>query len=433
MTNDMTRGNPTRLIISFTLPVLFGNLCQQLYGMVDSIIVGRAISMEALAAVGATSGISFLVIGCIQGLTAGFSVITAQRFGAGDYEGVKRSVATSALLSLAATVLLTAAGILTARPLLEVMNTPADIIEDSYAYIIVIYYGVAATAFYNLLSCIIRALGDSKTPLIFLVFASFLNVALDLLFIITFHMGVGGAAWATVLSQGVSGLLCLGYAWRRFPLLRMEKRHWTFDWSYAWKHLRLALPMAMQFVITGTSVLVNQAVLNLFGSAAVAAFSAASKIHMLSEQVAVSFGTAMATYAGQNYGAGKAGRVQEGLRKCALACEAITLGNGDHDRVWRGDVLLVHRRVSSGGDSAGASLPVYFRPVLSRANDAVPLSEYPFGTGKRRYPDAGGSLRAAVENDRRACSGTFFRLHRALLDQSHRLGHCLRAFIPLLP
>lgn len=326
MTNDMTRGNPTRLIISFTLPVLFGNLCQQLYGMVDSIIVGRAISMEALAAVGATSGISFLVIGCIQGLTAGFSVITAQRFGAGDYEGVKRSVATSALLSLAATVLLTAAGILTARPLLEVMNTPADIIEDSYAYIIVIYYGVAATAFYNLLSCIIRALGDSKTPLIFLVFASFLNVALDLLFIITFHMGVGGAAWATVLSQGVSGLLCLGYAWRRFPLLRMEKRHWTFDWSYAWKHLRLALPMAMQFVITGTSVLVNQAVLNLFGSAAVAAFSAASKIHMLSEQVAVSFGTAMATYAGQNYGAGKAGRVQEGLRKCALACEAITLG-----------------------------------------------------------------------------------------------------------
>lgn len=284
MTNDMTRGNPTRLIISFTLPVLFGNLCQQLYGMVDSIIVGRAISMEALAAVGATSGISFLVIGCIQGLTAGFSVITAQRFGAGDYEGVKRSVATSALLSL------------------------------------------AATAFYNLLSCIIRALGDSKTPLIFLVFASFLNVALDLLFIITFHMGVGGAAWATVLSQGVSGLLCLGYAWRRFPLLRMEKRHWTFDWSYAWKHLRLALPMAMQFVITGTSVLVNQAVLNLFGSAAVAAFSAASKIHMRSEQVAVSFGTAMATYAGQNYGAGKAGRVREGLRKCALACEAITLG-----------------------------------------------------------------------------------------------------------
>ena len=139
-------------------------------------------------------------------------------------------------------------------------------------------------------------------------------------------MGVGGAAWATVLSQGVSGLLCLGYAWRRFPLLRMEKRHWTFDWSYAWKHLRLALPMAMQFVITGTSVLVNQAVLNLFGSAAAAAFSAASQIHMLSEQVAVSFGTAMATYAGQNYGAGKAGRVREGLRKCALACEAITLG-----------------------------------------------------------------------------------------------------------
>ena len=325
MTNDMTRGNPTRQIISFTLPVLFGNLCQQLYGMVDSIIVGRAISMEALAAVGATGGISFLVIGCIQGLTSGFSVITAQRFGAGDSEGVKQSVAVSTLLSVAATVLLTAAGILTARPLLEIMNTPADIIEDSYAYIIVIYYGVAATTFYNLLSCVIRALGDSRTPLIFLVFASLLNVALDLLFIIPFHMGVGGAAWATVLSQVVSGLLCLIYALKRFPLLRLEKRHWAWSWDYAWQHLKLALPMAMQFVITGTSVLVNQAVLNLFGSATVAAFSAASKIHLLSEQVSASFGTAMATYAGQNYGAGQMDRVREGLRKCALACEGATL------------------------------------------------------------------------------------------------------------
>ena len=167
MTNDMTRGNPTRLIISFTLPVLFGNLCQQLYGMVDSIIVGRA-SQHGSVGRGGSDQRNFVFSDWLYpGLTAGFSVITAQRFGAGDYEGVKRSVATSALLSLAATVLLTAAGILTARPLLEVMNTPADIIEDSYAYIIVIYYGVAATAFYNLLSCIIRALGDSKTPLIF--------------------------------------------------------------------------------------------------------------------------------------------------------------------------------------------------------------------------------------------------------------------------
>ena len=198
MTNDMTRGNPTRLIISFTLPVLLGNICQQLYSMVDSIIVGRAISMEALAAVGATGGVSFLVIGCIQGLTAGFSVITAQRFGAGDYEGVKRSIGISALLSVIATVVLMAAGILTVRPLLEAMNTPADIIEDSFTYIVIIYYGLIATTFYNLLSCVIRALGDSKTPLVFLVFASLLNVALDLLFITAFHMGVGGAAWATL-------------------------------------------------------------------------------------------------------------------------------------------------------------------------------------------------------------------------------------------
>lgn len=325
MTNDMTRGNPTRLIISFTLPVLLGNICQQLYSMVDSIIVGRAISMEALAAVGATGGVSFLVIGCIQGLTAGFSVITAQRFGAGDYEGVKRSVGISALLSIIATVALMAVGILTVRPLLEVMNTPADIIEDSYTYIVIIYYGLIATTFYNLLSCIIRALGDSKTPLVFLVFASLLNVALDLLFITTFHMGVGGAAWATVISQAVSGILCLVYAWKKFSLLRLKKQHWAFDKQNAWKHLRLALPMAMQFVITGVSVLVNQSVLNLFGSATVAAFSAASRIHMLTEQAANSFGTAMATFTGQNYGAAQIGRIREGLRKCAVICEVITL------------------------------------------------------------------------------------------------------------
>lgn len=325
MTNDMTRGNPTRLIISFTLPVLLGNFCQQLYSMVDSIVVGRTIGMEALAAVGATGGITFLVMGCIQGITAGFSVITAQRFGAGDYEGVKRSIGTSALLSIAATLILTVAGILTARPLLEVMNTPADIIEDSYTYILIIYYGVAATTFYNLLSCIIRALGDSKTPLLFLVFASLLNVALDLLFIVVFHMGVGGAAWATVISQAVSGLLCLGYALKRFSLLRLERRHWALDRAYIWKHLKLALPMAMQFVVIGVSVLVNQAVLNLFGSATVAAFSAASKIHMFSEQAAVSFGTAMATYTGQNYGASKIGRIREGFWKCAAVCESLTL------------------------------------------------------------------------------------------------------------
>ncbi len=325
MTNDMTRGNPTRLIISFTLPVLLGNICQQLYSMVDSIIVGRAISMEALAAVGATGGVSFLVIGCIQGLTAGFSVITAQRFGAGDYEGVKRSIGVSALLSVIATAVLMAAGILTVRPLLEAMNTPADIIEDSFTYIVIIYYGLIATTFYNLLSCIIRALGDSKTPLVFLVFASLLNVALDLLFITAFHMGVAGAAWATVISQAVSGLLCLVYALKKFSLLRLEKQHWAFDRQYAWKHLRLALPMAMQFVITGVSVLVNQAVLNLFGSATVAAFSAASRIHMLTEQAANSFGTAMATFTGQNYGASQIGRIREGLRKCAVICEGLTL------------------------------------------------------------------------------------------------------------
>ena len=336
MTNDMTRGNPTRLIISFTLPVLFGNLCQQLYGMVDSIIVGRAISMEALAAVGATSGISFLVIGCIQGLTAGFSVITAQRFGAGYYEGVKRSVATSALLSLAATVLLTAAGILTARPLLEVMNTPADIIEDSYAYIIVIYYGVAATAFYNLLSCIIRALGDSKTPLVFLGISSVLNIILDLTFIIVFKWGVFGASFATVISQGISALLCLFYTIKNYDILRFDSFELKPDLEKMKKLVVIGVPMALQFSITAIGSIILQSAVNTLGKTAVASMTAAIKIQTVAVGPMESMGITMATYCGQNRGARKYSRITAGIGQSiamtmvysVAACAAVSFLGG---------------------------------------------------------------------------------------------------------
>ena len=323
MTNDMTRGNPTRLIISFTLPVLFGNLCQQLYGMVDSIIVGRAISMEALAAVGATSGISFLVIGCIQGLTAGFSVITAQRFGAGDYEGVKRSVATSALLSLAATVLLTAAGILTARPLLEVMNTPADIIEDSYVYIIVIYYGVAATAFYNLLSCIIRALGDSKTPLIFLVFASFLNVALDLLFIITFHMGVGGAAWATVIGQFCGMAVGIGINHVKNHEVRLNFRRFRPDWHSIKGIYQVGLPSIIMQSIGSVMTFGMNKILIAFTETAVSVFGVYFKLQSFVFMPVFGVTNALVPIVGYNYGARSSQRIQQATRLSLLMTTAI--------------------------------------------------------------------------------------------------------------
>ena len=212
MTNDMTKGSPIKLILSFMVPLLIGNIFQQFYNMADTIIVGRTISVEALAAVGATGSISFLIVGFVQGVTSGFAVITAQRFGAGSENGVRRSVATSIILGIAVTIVMTAISVLAARPLLEIMKTPSDIIDDSYNYIIVIFEGIAAAVFFNLFSSILRSLGDSKTPLVFLIIASIINIILDFVFILTFKMGVAGAGWATVIAQFISGILCFVYS-----------------------------------------------------------------------------------------------------------------------------------------------------------------------------------------------------------------------------
>lgn len=328
MTNDLTTGRPAKLILSFSVPLLIGNIFQQLYSMADTVIVGRTIGVGALAAVGSTGAISFLILGFVQGLTSGFAVITAQRFGANDEQGVRRSVATGILLSIAATLLVTAIAVWTTRPLLRLMNTPADIFEEAYQYIVLIYWGIWAAVFYNLISCIIRALGDSRTPLLFLIVASILNIILDIVFIQSFHMGVGGAAWATVLAQAIAGLLCLWYCAKRFPILRLKKSDWKFDWDFTWKHLRVGLPMAFQFSITAVGVMVLQGALNRFGSVTVAAFTAASKINQLATQPMNSFGMTMATYAAQNYGAGNYQRVREGVRKCNLISLLFALGGG---------------------------------------------------------------------------------------------------------
>lgn len=318
MSNDMTVGKPTKLILYFSIPLLIGNIFQQFYSMADTIIVGKTIGVHALAAVGATGAISFLILGFVQGLTSGFSVITAQRFGAGDTEGVRNSVATSITLSVAFTIVVTAVSMFATRPLLEFMKTPSDIIDDAFAYIIIIFAGTVASVFYNLISSIIRALGDSRTPLIFLVIASIINIILDLLFIMTFDMGVAGAAYATVIAQVVSGLLCLLYVIRKYPILRLEKKNWTFHWGFAWKHLQVGLPMAFQFSITAIGVMVLQGALNTFGSTAVAAYTAASKIEMLATSPLGSLGVTSATYAAQNFGAKRMDRVREGANKCAL-------------------------------------------------------------------------------------------------------------------
>ena len=318
MVKDMTTGSPTRLILFFTLPLLVGNIFQQLYNMADTIIVGRTLGYKALAAVGGSSGsIMFLVFGFFFGLTCGFAVITAQRFGAHDEDGVRRSVAASLVMCAVITAAATLLCVFGARPVLEFMRTPEDIVDETYNYLIVMFWGSWTIVFYGMLSSIIRALGDSRTPLYFLIISSIVNVVLDFYFILSLKSGVAGAAWATVIAQGLSGFLCLIYMLRKFPILRLRRRDWIFNASFYWDHLRVALPMAFQFSVTAIGVLVLQTALNGFGSVAVAGYTAATRIDQLAIQPLFSFSIAMATFAAQNYGAGNIPRIRDGVFKCS--------------------------------------------------------------------------------------------------------------------
>ena len=318
MTNDLTRGSPAKQILFFTIPLLIGNLFQQFYSMADTMIVGRTIGVEALAAVGATGSISFLIIGFSQGLTSGFAVITAQRFGAGDMDGVRKSVTSGILLGAGITVILTAVSVPLARPVLELMQTPEDILDDAHTYIAVIFAGIGASVMFNLLSNIIRALGDSRTPLLFLAAACVLNIGLDFVLILWCSMGVAGAAVATVFSQLVSGGLCLLYMFRRFPVLRLQRRDWIPERRMLLNESRVGLPMGFQMSIIAIGAMILQIALNRLGSTAIAGFIAAQKIDQLANQPMMSFGITMATYAAQNYGAGNMRRIRAGVRRCIL-------------------------------------------------------------------------------------------------------------------
>lgn len=315
---DMTQGSPTKLILFFSIPLLIGNVVQQLYSMTDTIIVGRCLGSNALAAVGTTGPLSFLILGFIIGITGGIAVIAAQRYGAKDEEGLRKSVATSIMLGILVTVVVTALAVGLAKPLLRMINTPESILEEAYDYIVVIYLGVFACMLYNMVACLLRAIGDSKTPLYFLAVSSVLNIGLDFLFIITFRMGVSGAAWATVLSQFLSGIACVIYAYVKYPMLHLTRKDFTWNTKFAWKHLQIGLPMAFQFSITAIGVIILQGALNLFGEAKIAAFTAGSKVEQLVTQPAGTFGVTMANYAGQNLGANRIDRIKVGVRKCAL-------------------------------------------------------------------------------------------------------------------
>lgn len=333
MVKSMTSGSPAKLILLFALPLFVGNLFQQLYNMADAFIVGRILGVDALAAVGCTGSLSFFIIGFAQGLSAGFSMLTAQRFGANDAEGVRRSYASSLVLGGIIGVILTVPSVLFARDLLELLQTPPQILDDATAYIVVVFGGILATMLFNIVSNVLRALGDSKTPLYFLVVGCLVNVVLDIVLIMFTPLGVMGAGVATVIAQVVAGLACVWYIHVKFPILRLTRESWKLTRKDVVEHLHMGLPMGFQTSIIAIGSLMLQYALNGLGSTAVAAFTAASKLETLATLPLMSFGLAIGTYVAQNYGAGKLHRIRKGV----LQCSAMSLAWA----VFMGAVFLV--------------------------------------------------------------------------------------------
>ena len=324
MTKDMTTGNPLKIIVLFSIPVLLGNLFQQFYNMVDTIIVGRYLGEDALAAVGSTGCLMFLVLGFANGIAQGFGVMVSHAFGAKDYRLLKHYVALSLMLTVIVSILLTIPTVVASRQLLIWMHTPDNILSLADNYIKVIFAGIFLTMFYNVVSGILRGIGDSKTPLYFLIFSSFLNILLDVVLIVGAKLGTAGAAYATIISQGVSAVLCFFYMYKKFDILRTARDDYYLDWRGILNMLSIGIPMALNYSITAIGTMIMQSAVNVFGSSVVAAFTAASKVTNIATQTMPTLGTAMATYCGQNLGAGKYDRIFDGMKKGFFICLGIS-------------------------------------------------------------------------------------------------------------
>lgn len=315
---NMTEGRPASLIFSFALPLMVGNIFQQLYTVVDTMVVGKALGVSALAALGAADWLNWMMLGIIQGLTQGFGILLAQEFGAEKYDSLKRSVGNSAVLSLLSSIILFGIGQLVARPVLMLLQTPAEILPNTLLYLRIMYMGVPVVMAYNLLASILRALGDGKTPLHAMIVAAMTNIALDLLFVLVFRLGIAGAAAATLIAQMISSLFCL-YHIRKIEILRLA----ASDFRLQEKRLPLRLfmlgfPMAFQNAIISIGGMIVQFVVNGFGVIFIAGFTATNKLYGVLEVAATSYGYSMVTYAGQNLGAGKPDRIRKGVRSAIL-------------------------------------------------------------------------------------------------------------------
>lgn len=315
---DMTKGNVFNIILGFAIPLLLGMLFQQFYSMVDTIIVGKYLGVSALASVGSTGSINFMIIGFCMGVCNGFAIPVAQKFGAGNFKKLRKYVFNSGFLAIVFSVVMTLIVCVFCRQILIVMRTPEDIIQGAYSYIYVIFLGIPATYLYNLLSGIIRSLGDSKTPLFFLIISSIINIILDLFLIIYMHMGVAGAAWATVIAQAVSGILCLIYMRKKYSVLKFESDELKIDGYCIRRLCYMGIPMGLQYSITAIGSVILQAAVNGLGSIIVAAVTAAGKISMFLCCPFDALGSTMATYTGQNIGAGKLERISEGIKKSMI-------------------------------------------------------------------------------------------------------------------
>ena len=333
---DMTTGKPLQLIVSFALPLMVGNIFQQLYTVVDTMVVGKALGVDALAALGATDWLYWMLLGMIQGVTQGFGILMAREFGAKQYENLRSVVGSSVTLSALAALLFLVMGQAVAAPILRLLNTPAAIIDWSLLYLRIMFLGIPVVMAYNLLATVLRSLGDGQTPLYAMIVAALSNIALDILFVLVFHWGVAGAAVATLIAQGISGIYCLGKL-RKISFMTLKKHHFSLKPTMAGRLLSLGSPMAAQNAIIAVGGMIIQGVVNGYGVAFIGGFTAANKLYGVLEIAATSYGYAMITYVGQNLGANKISRIKTGMGRAvsvALATSvliaAIMLLSGQH-------------------------------------------------------------------------------------------------------
>ncbi len=318
MVKDMTNGSPSKHILGFAVPMLFGMLFQQFYNLVDTIIVGKTLGVEALAGVGATGSINFMIIGFCMGVCNGFVIPVAQCFGAKKPADLRKYVFNGYICSIVFAIVLTLASVIFCRRILIIMNTPADIIDHAYNYIVVIFIGIPTVFLYNMVSGVIRSLGDSKTPVVFLVLSSIINVVLDFFLILVCKMGVAGAGWATVTSQLISGLTCLIYMYKKYDILKGDKSERVLDRRFITNLCMNGVPMGLQYSITAIGSTILQAAVNTLGSTYVAAMTAGSKMFNFTCCPFDALGSTMATYAGQNVGAAKIKRLSQGVRSAMI-------------------------------------------------------------------------------------------------------------------